>query len=172
MRLALHQADLAARAGEVPVGAVVVSADGVCLAVGRNCPVAAHDPTAHAEIQALRRACAHERNYRLPGATLFVTLEPCMMCLGAMLQARLARVVYSAADPKTGACGSVLTLANQLHLNHQTAVTGGVLADLSSTMLQRFFQERRASRRAERDRRRQGTQPMESTGSAGGSGDA
>lgn len=146
MRLALEQAAGAAAAGEVPVGAVIVSADGELLALGSNRPIASHDPTAHAEIIALREACVRAGNYRLPGATLYVTLEPCAMCLGAMLHARLARVVFGAADPKTGACGGVLDLPAHPQLNHQTAVEGGVLAEACAEQLREFFRGRRRTR--------------------------
>ncbi len=142
MQLALEQAQHAWRLGEVPVGAVVVK-DGVVIATGFNQPIGSHDPTAHAEIVALRAAAAKLGNYRLPGCELYVTLEPCVMCSGAMMHARLARVVYGAADPKTGACGSVLNLFKQEQLNHHTDVAGGVMADEASAMLKAFFAERR-----------------------------
>ena len=125
MRLALAQAQHAWDLGEVPVGAVVVK-DGVVIAVGYNQPIGRHDPTAHAEIMALRAAAEKLGNYRLPGCELYVTLEPCVMCSGAMLHARLARVVFGATDPKTGACGSVVDLFAQPALNHQSAIVGGV----------------------------------------------
>ena len=147
MALALEQAQLAWQHGEVPVGAVVVC-DGAVIATGFNQPIGQHDPTAHAEIVALRAAAEHLGNYRLPGCTLYVTLEPCVMCSGAMMHARLARVVYAAQDPKTGACGSVLDLFAEEKLNHHAAVEGGVLADEASTMLKAFFAERRAAARA------------------------
>jgi tRNA(adenine34) deaminase len=147
MQLALAQAQHAWSAGEVPVGAVVVR-DGELIAVGYNQPIGRHDPTAHAEIVALRAAAEKLGNYRLPGCELFVTLEPCVMCSGAMMHARLARVVYGAADPKTGACGSVLNLFEQEKLNHHTELVGGVLADEASAMLRGFFAERRAAARA------------------------
>jgi tRNA(adenine34) deaminase len=142
MQLALAQARAAGAAGEVPVGAVVVK-DGVVLATGRNAPVAAHDPTAHAEIVALRAAARALGNYRLDGCELFVTLEPCAMCAGAMLHSRLSRVVFGAADPRTGAAGSVLDLFAQPTLNHHTALVGGVLAPDCGALLQAFFQHRR-----------------------------
>ncbi len=142
MALALQEAQAAAAKGEVPVGAVVVK-DGVVIAVGRNSPIADHDPTAHAEIIALRAASKALGNYRLEGCELFVTLEPCAMCAGAMLHARLKRVVFGAADAKTGAAGSVTNLFNNIALNHQTEVEGGVLADEASGMLQTFFQDKR-----------------------------
>ncbi len=142
MRLALAEARAAGEAGEVPVGAVVVK-DGVVLATGRNAPVDGHDPTAHAEIVALRAAARALGNYRLDGCSLYVTLEPCAMCSGAMLHARLARVVFGAADPKTGAAGSVLDLFAHTQLNHQTQVLGGVLAGEGAELLRGFFQARR-----------------------------
>ncbi|TAM46510.1 MAG: tRNA adenosine(34) deaminase TadA, partial [Burkholderiaceae bacterium] len=148
MQLALAQAREAFAAGEVPVGAVVVG-DGQVIATGRNNPVAAHDPTAHAEINALRAAAQALGNYRLDGCELFVTLEPCAMCSGAMLHARLKRVVFGAADPKTGAAGSVIDLFGQAQINHQTAVRGGVLAGECSALLQDFFQQRRQAMRDE-----------------------
>jgi tRNA(adenine34) deaminase len=146
MALALDQARLAWAAGEVPVGAVVVR-DGEVVAAGFNQPIGRHDPTAHAEIVALRAAADKLGNYRLPGCELFVTLEPCAMCSGAMMHARLARIVYAAQDPKTGACGSVLDLFQHEQLNHHTQVVGGVLADEASAMLKAFFAERRAAAR-------------------------
>ena len=144
MTLALQEAQAAAAKGEVPVGAVMVK-DGVVIAVGRNSPIAEHDPTAHAEILALRAAAKALGNYRLEGCELFVTLEPCAMCSGAMLHSRLKRVVFGASDPKTGAAGSVTNLFHNITLNHQTEIQGGVLADASSMMLQRFFQDKRES---------------------------
>src|SRR3990172_6657611 len=138
MQLALAQAALAGAAGEVPVGAVVVR-DGVVIACGHNAPIANHDPSAHAEMQALRAAARVLGNYRLPECELFVTLEPCAMCAGAMLHARLKRVVFGASDPKTGAAGSVIDLFAQAKLNHQTAVQGGVLAPSCAAVLQDFF---------------------------------
>ena len=146
MQLALDQARLAWAVGEVPVGAVVVK-DGEVIAAGYNQPIGRHDPTAHAEIVALRAAAEKIGNYRLPGCELYVTLEPCAMCSGAMMHARLSRVIYAAIDPKTGACGSVLDLFKEEQLNHHTEVIGGVLADESSTMLKAFFAERRAAAR-------------------------
>lgn len=142
MRQALSQAHNAWALGEVPVGAVVVK-DGQIVATGFNQPIGTHDPTAHAEIVALRAAAAILGNYRLPGCELFVTLEPCAMCSGAMMHARLARVVFGAADPKTGACGSIVNLFEQEKLNHHTEVVGGVLADECAAVLKEFFAERR-----------------------------
>jgi len=143
MALALEQAQLAWDRGEVPVGAVVVK-DGEVIATGFNQPISGHDPTAHAEIVALRAAADKLGNYRLPGCELYVTLEPCIMCSGAMMHARLARVIYAATDPKTGACGSVVNLFDEPSLNHHTDVVGGVLADQASSLLRAFFAERRA----------------------------
>ncbi len=148
MNLALAQAQEAACAGEVPVGAVVVK-DGQLIATGRNAPMANHDPTAHAEIVALRAAAQQLGNYRLEGCTLYVTLEPCAMCSGAMLHARLARVVFGAPDPKTGAAGSVLDLFAQAQLNHHTEVQGGVLAAECGALMSGFFQRRREAQRAD-----------------------
>lgn len=144
MRQALEQAQHAWDLGEVPVGAVVVK-DGVVIARGYNQPIGKHDPTAHAEIVALRAAAAALGNYRLPGCELYVTLEPCVMCSGAMMHARLARVVFGAPDPKTGAGGSVVNLFEQGQLNHHTALSGGVLADDCGSMLKSFFAARRAA---------------------------
>lgn len=149
MELALSQARLAAEAGEVPVGAVVVK-DGQVIATGRNTPITTHDPTAHAEIVALRAAAQVLGNYRLDGCELFVTLEPCAMCSGAMLHARLARVVFGAPDPKTGAAGSVVNLFADSQLNHQTCIEGGVLGDTCAAELQAFFQNKREAQRGEK----------------------
>ena len=143
MQLALEQAMLAEQAGEVPVGAVVVDAAGQLIGTGFNLTISGHDATAHAEVMALRAAGHHVGNYRLPGATLYVTLEPCAMCMGAMLHARLARVVYGAHDPKTGACGSVINLSAESRLNHQTVVEGGVLAESCGDVLRHFFRRKR-----------------------------
>ena len=148
MQLALAQAAEARAAGEVPVGAVVVK-DGEVIATGFNQPISRHDPTHHAEIAALRAAATAIGNYRLPGCTLYVTLEPCVMCAGAMMHARIARVVFGARDPKTGACGSVLNLFANTQLNHHAEVVGGVLADECGTMLSDFFAERRQQSRTE-----------------------
>ena len=143
MRLAIEQARLAAAAGEVPVGAVLVRA-GQVIATGRNAPIAGHDPTAHAEIAALRDAARYRNNYRLPDCELFVTLEPCAMCAGAILHSRIARVVYGARDPKTGVGGSVVDLFAVERLNPHTVVTGGVLAEECGELLTSFFAARRA----------------------------
>ncbi|HVZ44942.1 MAG TPA: tRNA adenosine(34) deaminase TadA [Ramlibacter sp.] len=146
MRLALEEARLAASEGEVPVGAVVVH-EGRVIGRGRNGPVHRHDPTSHAEIVALREAAAAIGNYRLDGCELYVTLEPCAMCCGAMLHARLKRVVFGAADPKTGAAGSVIDIFGNPQLNHQTQVRDSVLADECGELLSRFFQSRRQEAR-------------------------
>ncbi len=143
MQAALAQAQLAWDQGEVPVGAVVVK-DGVIIAQGFNQPISGIDPTAHAEIVALRQAAQVLGNYRLPGCSLFVTLEPCAMCAGAMMHARLERVVYGAPDHKTGVAGSVLDLFAFEKLNHHASVTSGVLQEECSGLLKRFFAERRA----------------------------
>ena len=146
MALALSEAQAAADAGEVPVGAVLVK-DGALVAKGCNAPVAQQDPSAHAEINALRAGAMALGNYRLDGCELFVTLEPCAMCAGAMLHARLARVVFGAADLKTGAAGSVVNLFDEPRLNHRTRVVGGVLQAQCSALLQHFFRQRRDAAR-------------------------
>ncbi|MCY4157133.1 MAG: tRNA adenosine(34) deaminase TadA [Gammaproteobacteria bacterium] len=143
MRRALELARKAAAAGEVPVGAVVVL-DGRIVGEGGNRMIAAQDPSAHAEMEALRVACKAVGNYRLPGAEVFVTLEPCAMCAGALVLARVARVVYSAADPKSGAAGSVLDVLRNPALNHQCEVVSGLLAEESAALLRQFFRDRRS----------------------------
>jgi tRNA(adenine34) deaminase len=142
MRAALALAAEARRRGEVPVGAVVV-ADGKIVGWGFNAPIERRDPTAHAEIAALRAAAQALGNYRLPGCDLYVTLEPCPMCAGAILQARIRRLVFGAADPKTGACGSVVDLFAEPRFNHHTDVAGGVLAEECGAVLKEFFAARR-----------------------------
>jgi tRNA(adenine34) deaminase len=142
MRHALELARRAQDEGEVPVGAVVVL-DEKIVGEGWNRPISASDPTAHAEIQAMRAAAAARRNYRLVGATLYVTLEPCAMCVGAMFHARIRRVVFGAADPKTGAAGSTLDLFQEKRLNHHALVQGGVLAAECGALLSGFFASRR-----------------------------
>ena len=142
MQIALQLAQQAQENGEVPVGAVIMR-DGQVLATGYNRPITTHDPTAHAEIAALRDAARNLGNYRLPGCELFVTLEPCAMCAGAILHARIARVIYGARDPKTGVHGSVVDLFGVERLNHHTTITGGVLADDCSAVLSAFFAARR-----------------------------
>jgi tRNA(adenine34) deaminase len=129
--------------GEVPVGAVIADAAGAVIARAANSPIARHDPTAHAEILALRSAGRALGNYRLPGCVLYVTLEPCAMCVGALVHARVARIVYAAADPKTGACGSAFDLASTPKMNHRIEVTRGVLGDESAALLKQFFAARR-----------------------------
>jgi tRNA(adenine34) deaminase len=147
MRYALAQAELAAKAGEVPVGAVLVK-EGVIIASGFNQPISLHDPSAHAEMQVLRLAGLALQNYRLTHCALYVTLEPCAMCAGAILHARLSRVIFGATDPKTGAAGSVLNLFEQEKLNHHTHTTSGVLAQECSTMLSSFFAQRRLQKKS------------------------
>jgi len=142
MRAALEQARAAGAADEVPVGAVVVCG-GEIVGRGFNQPIGRHDPTAHAEIMALRDAAAHLGNYRLPGCELYVTLEPCAMCSGAIMHARIARVVFGARDPKTGVAGSVLDLFAEPRLNHHATIEGGLLADECGRMLSSFFAARR-----------------------------
>jgi tRNA(adenine34) deaminase len=144
MRRALELGQRAGEAGEVPVGAVLV-VEGTVLGEGHNLPISSCDPTAHAEIQALRAAAQRAGNYRLPGAVLYVTLEPCVMCAGALMHARVARVVFGAPDPKTGACGGVLNLFAEARLNHHTKVDGGVLAEECGELVRAFFSARRAS---------------------------
>lgn len=146
MRRALQLAATAARDGEVPVGAVLISAAGETLAETANAPISRHDPSAHAEVLALRAAGQKAGNYRLPGTTLYVTLEPCVMCAGALVHARVARIVFAAADPKTGACGSVFDIVRSDRLNHRIAVTPGVLEAEAADLLKAFFLERRGRR--------------------------
>lgn len=142
MARALELAELAESKGEVPVGAVLVR-DGEMLGEGHNATISNHDASAHAEIQAIRAACLSENNYRLPGATLYVTLEPCAMCAGALVHARVARVVIAAKEPRAGAAGSVLNVLRNDSFNHRCAVEFGLLADESSAMLKAFFRARR-----------------------------
>ncbi|MDR3393110.1 MAG: tRNA adenosine(34) deaminase TadA [Sulfuriferula sp.] len=143
MREALALAKEAWQMGEVPVGAVVVH-EGKIIGRGANAPISRHDPSAHAEMLALRDAAQYLSNYRLPEVSLYVTLEPCAMCSGAIMHARVARLVFGAGDPKTGAAGSVLNLFDEPRLNHHTAIQGGVLAAECGAMLSAFFAERRA----------------------------
>ncbi|MBO8085159.1 tRNA adenosine(34) deaminase TadA [Marichromatium sp. AB32] len=151
MRHALRLAERAAQQGEVPVGAVLVR-DGQCIGEGWNRPIADSDPSAHAEIQALRDAGRRLANYRLPETRLYVTLEPCVMCAGAIVHARVGAVVYGATDPKAGACGSVFDLLpSDARFNHRTECRGGVLAADCGELLRDFFRARRRAARAARD---------------------
>lgn len=143
MRVALELARTAGSLGEVPVGAVVVK-DGEIVGRGYNQPIGKHDPTAHAEVMALRDAARTLGNYRLPGCTLYVTLEPCVMCTGAIMHARVARVVFGATDPKTGVAGSVINLYTEARLNHHANIEGGVLAGECGALLSAFFAARRS----------------------------
>ena len=143
MRVALALAKQAELSGEVPVGAIVVK-NGTIIGRGSNAPISRHDPSAHAELLALRDAAQHLGNYRLIGCELFVTLEPCVMCVGAIFHARIARVVFGASDLKTGACGSVLNLFNEQRLNHHAEMTAGILAKECGQLLSSFFAARRA----------------------------
>ena len=142
MKLALQLASHAAEQGEVPVGAIVVK-DDIIIGRGSNAPIGNHDPTAHAEIIAMREAAAYLGNYRLVGCLLYVTLEPCAMCAGAMQHARIGKLIYGASDPKTGACGSVTNLMNEPQLNHHTEVLGGVFSQECGLILSTFFKQRR-----------------------------
>ena len=163
MRLALDQALNAQLAGEVPVGAVITQmVDGVpqVVATGYNRPITTTDPTAHAEIVALRHAAQLLGNYRMPGCTLYVTLEPCAMCAMAMMHARLGRVVFAAKDPKTGAAGSVVDLFGQPQLNHRTRVEGGLLADAAGGLLRDFFVQKRSEQRAAREANGADAEPL------------
>ncbi len=143
MRTAIDLALAAGRAGEVPVGALIVSAYGRVVGSGFNQPILRHDPTSHAEVMALRDAAARLGNYRLPGCTLYVTLEPCAMCAGAIMHARIGRVVFGARDPKTGVAGSVIDLFGETRLNHHAQVEGGLLAEECGGLLSAFFAARR-----------------------------
>jgi len=140
---AIALAEEAGRCGEVPVGAVIVGSAGEVVGRGFNQPIRRHDPTAHAEVMALRDAAESIGNYRLPGCTLYVTLEPCVMCAGAIMHARIARVVFGARDPKTGVAGSVIDLFAETRLNHHATVQGGLLADACGGLLSGFFAARR-----------------------------
>jgi tRNA(adenine34) deaminase len=151
MQLALEQAQLAAEQGEVPVGAVLVDEDNQLLASGHNQPISSHDPTAHAEIVTLRRAAEHLNNYRLINSTLYVTLEPCVMCVGAMIHARVKRLVYGAVEYKTGAIESACQLLQTTRFNHSIEVSSGVLQQECAAILSDFFAQRRADKQAARD---------------------
>ncbi len=143
MRAAMAQARKGARAGEVPVGAVLIDAQGNILAQGHNQPIGRHDATAHAEIICLRRAGQIRANYRLLNTTLYVSIEPCVMCMGALIHARVARVVFGAADPKWGGAGSLFNLAQDARLNHRIEVIGGVCEEACRDLIQRFFKTKR-----------------------------
>ena len=143
MQMALQLAQQAWDQGEVPVGAVILDAQYQLLGTGANHVISQSDPTGHAEIIALRQACSVSQNYRLPGAQLFVTLEPCAMCLGALLHARIARIVFATTDPKTGVCGSLLHLHENPTLNHHTHIQSGLLQEQAAQLLRAFFKERR-----------------------------
>lgn len=145
MKVALDLAQLAANSGEVPVGAIVVK-HGVVIGRGANAPIGLHDPTAHAEVIAMREAAQHLGNYRLVDCALYVTLEPCAMCAGAMQHARIAKLVFGANDLKTGACGSVINLMSEPKLNHHTEVIGGVMAEECGAVLTDFFKQRRLNK--------------------------
>lgn len=147
MKMALRQAEKAAQIGEVPIGAVVVGPDNQLLAAGFNQSISLNDPSAHAEMMAIRQAASHLANYRLSNCTLYVSLEPCAMCMGAILHSRIKRVVFAASDPKTGACGSVISLQSESRLNHHCTVTQGVLADEAATLIKNFFKARRQSKK-------------------------
>jgi tRNA(adenine34) deaminase len=142
MRYAMKEAQVAQNKGEVPVGSVLIQ-DSQIIAKGHNCPITTNDPTAHAEIQALRKAGKKLQNYRLPKATLYTTLEPCIMCLGAIIHARIERIVFAASDPKSGVCGSSKNLVTQKYLNHKVKVSGGILEQENKKILKSFFQSRR-----------------------------
>ena len=147
MKKALQLAEKAASMGEVPIGAVIVGPDNTLLAEGFNKSITNNDPTAHAEVLAIRQAATQLNNYRLSDCTLYVSLEPCAMCMGAILHSRIKRVVFAASDPKTGACGSVISLQSEPQLNHHCVVSQGVLADESATLLQNFFKMRRLAKK-------------------------
>lgn len=152
MREALELADQGSALGEVPVGAIVVFQNRI-IGRGFNAPISRHDPSAHAEILAMRDAAQHLGNYRLVDCDLYVTLEPCVMCAGAIMHARIARLFYGASDPKTGACGSIVNLFQEKRLNHHASVTGGILAAECGQMLSNFFSERRRQLKIDRENR-------------------
>lgn len=147
MQQALQHAKDAAKKGEIPVGAVLIDAKGYLAAAG-NSPISNQDPTAHAEIIAMRTAAERLQNYRLPGTTLYVTLEPCIMCMGAMIHARIERLVYGTTDPKTGAATSIYTIGNDGYLNHKIEIHSGVLAEQCSDLLKKFFRSRRKEKKS------------------------
>jgi len=142
MRIALNEANLAMDENEIPVGAVLVKNDKL-IAQSHNRPINKNDPTAHAEIELLRKAGEQQKNYRLIGSTLYVTLEPCAMCFGAMIHARIERIVFGASDPKTGVCGSCINLNEEKIFNHKISITRGILEEESSKLLRLFFKSRR-----------------------------
>ncbi len=142
MKIALNEANLAMNENEIPVGAILVK-NGKLIAQSHNQPIKKNDPTAHAEIQLLRKAGEQQKNYRLIGSTIYVTLEPCTMCFGAMVHARIKRIVFGASDPKTGVCGSCINLNKENFFNHKIAITSGVLENESSELLKKFFKSRR-----------------------------
>jgi tRNA(adenine34) deaminase len=142
MQIALHEANLAMNENEIPVGAILVK-NGKLIAQSHNQPIRKNDPTAHAEIQLLRKAGEQQKNYRLIGSTIYVTLEPCAMCFGAMVHARIERIVFGASDRKTGVCGSCMNLSEEKIFNHKISITGGVLEEESSELLRLFFKSRR-----------------------------
>ena len=142
MKIALNEANLAMNENEIPVGAILVK-NGKLIAQSHNQPIRTNDPTAHAEIQLLRKAGEQQKNYRLIGSTIYVTLEPCTMCFGAMVHARIERIVFGASDPKTGVCGSCINLNKENFFNHKISITGGVLEEESSELLRLFFKSRR-----------------------------
>ena len=149
MQAALAQAELARQAGEVPVGAVVVC-DGEVIGRGFNQPIGSNDCSAHAEINALREACANQQNYRLSDCDLYVTLEPCAMCAGAIVHARIRHLYFAASDPKTGACGSIVDLVSANPTGHRVEVSSGVMADVAREQIQAFFKQRRADKKREK----------------------
>ena len=142
MQIAIQEATIAESEGEVPVGAILVK-DELLISKAHNQPISKNDPTAHAEIQVLRNAGEIQKNYRLVGSTLYVTIEPCAMCLGAMMHARVNRIVFGASDPKSGACGSSINLPSELFFNHRLSVSGGILEKDCKNILQSFFKLRR-----------------------------
>jgi tRNA(adenine34) deaminase len=142
MKIAINEANLAKNEGEVPVGAILIKNDKL-IAQAHNQSISKNDPSAHAEVQVLRSAGTQQKNYRLTGTTLYVTLEPCAMCLGAMMHARIDRIVFSAPDPKTGVCGSCINLNEETFFNHKISITGGILQNESSELLRLFFKSKR-----------------------------
>ena len=146
MKIAISEANLAINEGEIPVGAILIQ-DGKLIAKAHNKPILNHDPTAHAEVEVLRKAGRKLKNYRLSGSTLYVTLEPCAMCLGAIMHARVERIVYGASDPKTGVCGSKTDLTSESFFTHKVKVDGGVLEEENKEILQSFFKSRRKEKK-------------------------